>query len=113
MAPSPRIVSELDALTALGGSLADRARGRGVVLIWRAPSRAVTRVLVRSGRVEEVATSSGSGHGVHVATAEGRTALASRDDFLPEPAAALFERTARAAEETPALGVQPSALASL
>lgn len=113
MVPLPQIVSELDGLTALGESLVDRARRRGVFMIWRAQARAVTRVLVRSGRIEEVATSSGSGHGVLVATGDGRTALASRDDFLPEPALALFDRSARAAEGTPALGVPPAALASL
>jgi TldD protein len=112
--PDPsRLVSELEQLSGLARALGDRARRRGAFLIWRAQARAVTRVAVKSGRVEDVSTSSGSGHGVHVLTSEGRTALASRDDFLPGPAEELFDRAATAAEAAAGLGVDPAGFASL
>ena len=113
MPGQPRIVAELDGLTGLAGALADRARAAGASLIWRAQARAATQVVVRSGRAEEVATSSGSGHGIHVITGEGRTAFSSRDDFAPEPAMELLDRTIAAAAATGDLGVAPEAAASL
>jgi TldD protein len=70
-------------------------------------------VLLKSGVVEEVATSSGSGHGVHAITDDGRTALGSRDDFLPEPALALLERTIAAAGAGQALGVPGNEVAAM
>jgi TldD protein len=70
-------------------------------------------VVWRSGKVEEVATSSGSGHGVHIVTDEGRTALGSRDEFLPEPALALLEQTVAAATTSGLLGVSGRAATPL
>ena len=109
----PRLLAELESLTGLSREIARQARVRGFFVIWRAQARQVARVLVRSGRVEEIATSSGSGHGVHVVTDDGRTALGSRDDFLPEPALALLARTGDVAAASARLGVAPGAMSSL
>lgn len=113
MPPTSSLIAELEALTPLSAELSARARARGAFLIWRAQARRVARVLLKSGKVEEIATSSGSGHGVHAVTEDGRTALGSRDDFLPEPALALLARTVTAAASAGDLGVEPSTLASL
>lgn len=95
---------ELDSLTSLGSEMCHRARAGGVMLIWRAQARTVRRVVVREGRTEETSSSSTSGHGVQVLTAEGRTALASRDDFLPDAALRLLERATDLARQASALG---------
>src|SRR5262245_17434318 len=107
MGPSPRssLVSELESLTDLSKEMAGRANSRGAMLVWRSQARRLSSVVLKSGKVEDVATSSLSGHGVHAITVDGRTALGSRDDFLPEPALALLDRTIAAAESAPALGV--------
>lgn len=107
------LVAELDALTDLSREMVTRARARGAGLVWRCQARRVTRVVSRSGRVEEVATSSGSGHGVQAIAEDGRTALGSRDDFLPEPALALLDDTIAASRAGRALGVPAAAAASL
>jgi TldD protein len=107
------LIAELESLTDLSRGLIDRADRRGVFLVWRAQARRVSSVHVRSGRVEEVATSSGSGHGVHVITDDGRTALGSRDEFLPESAAALVDHTIAAATAAGSLGVDASGRAAL
>src|SRR5436190_1984772 len=60
------LIAELEALTELSRELADHAKRRGVFLVWRAQARRVANVLLRSGKVEEVATSSGSAHGVNL-----------------------------------------------
>jgi TldD protein len=99
------LVADLEALTGLSREMTLRANARGTMLIWRAQARRVSSVLLKSGVVEEVATSSASGHGVHAITEDGRTALGSRDDFLPEPALALLARTIDAASKGRALGV--------
>jgi TldD protein len=103
--PTSSLIAELEALTDLSKEMMRRARLHGVFLVWRAQARRVASVILKSGRVEEVVTSSGSGHGVHAMTADGRTALGSRDEFLPEPALALLERTIAAASVAETLGV--------
>jgi TldD protein len=82
-----------------------RANALGAMLIWRAQARRLATVFLKSGVIDEVATSSVSGHGVHAITDDGRTALGSRDDFRPEPAIALLDRTIAAASAGRALGV--------
>ena len=111
--PTSSLILELEALTGLSAEMSRRASLRGARLVWRAQARKITSVLLKSGRVEDVATSTGSGHGVQAITAEGRTALGSRDDFLAEPALALLERTIAAASKTEVLGVAPSFVATL
>ena len=109
MAPRPTssLIAELESLTDLAGEMTRRARMHGASLVWRAQARRVASVLLKSGKVEEVATSSGSGHGVHALTDDGRTALGSRDEFLAEPALALLEQTIAAAAAAVKLGVTP------
>jgi TldD protein len=107
------LIVELKSLTQLARELKDRARGHGASLVWRAQARRVQSVLIKSGKVEEVATSSGSGHGVQVVTGDGRTALGSRDEFLAEPALALFDSTLAAAQAAGSLGVTGTASAPL
>ena len=107
------ILSSLNDLDPLAAALADRACARGAYLIWRAQARRISRVLVKSGRVEDVATSSGSGHGIQIVTGDARTALASRDDFRPEEALALLDHAVDAATAASALGVGPATLAAL
>ncbi|HZN53904.1 MAG TPA: TldD/PmbA family protein [Candidatus Polarisedimenticolaceae bacterium] len=106
-------VEELDGLTDLSRELARRATLRGAYLFWRAQVRRISRAIVKSGNVEEVSTSTTSGQGLQVVAFDGRTALASRDDFAGEPAAALLASTIDAAEGAGALGVGPGALVPL
>jgi len=101
------ILSSLNDLDPLAAALADRACARGAYLIWRAQARRISRVLVKSGRVEDVATSSGSGHGIQIVTGDARTALASRDDFRPEEALALLDHAVDAATAASALASAP------
>jgi TldD protein len=106
--PPPRsasAVDDLDGLTDLASALVARARSQGVFLFWRSQARRVARIGLNSGRVEDVAVSSISGHGVHVVADGGRTALGSRDDFSGEEAMRLLDRTILAAHAAPALGV--------
>jgi TldD protein len=111
--PTTSLVAELESLTRLSRELTARAAHRGAFLVWRAQARRVSSVLLKSGAIEEVATSSGSGHGVHVLTDDGRTALGSRDEFLAEPALALLDDTIGAATAARALGVEESIPAAL
>jgi TldD protein len=111
--PTSSLIAELETLTDLSRELARRARARGAFVVWRAQARRIASVLLKSGRIEEVATSSGSGHGVHAMTDDGRTALGSRDEFLPEPALALLENTIAAAKAAGRLGVATSAPTAL
>jgi TldD protein len=113
MTPTSSLIAELDSLTDLSREMSRRARARGAFLVWRAQTRRVTSVLLKSGKIEEIATSSSSGHGVHAITEDGRTALGSRDEFLAEPALALLDRTIAAAAATGSLGVAPSLPAAL
>lgn len=103
--PVPAQVAELDALTGLSGEMTRRARAAGAMLIWRTQSRRISRLVLKSGRVEDLAVSEASGHGVHAVVEGGRTALGSRDDFLPEPALALLDVTIAAAKTAGGLGV--------
>src|SRR5258706_5239193 len=100
MAPPPTssLISELEALTELSTELTRRAGVHGASLVWRAQARRFASVQLKSGKVEEVVTWSGSGHGVHAMTDDGRTALGSRDEFLAETALALLDQTVAAAE---------------
>ena len=107
------LIAELESLTDLSREMTRRARRNGAFLVWRAQARRITSVLLKSGKVEEVATSLGSGHGVHAMTDEGRTALGSRDEFLAEPALALLDHTVAAAKAAGLLGVAGSAPTSL
>jgi TldD protein len=103
------LIAELESLTQLSRDLTARAAVRGAFLVWRAQARRIQSVLLRSGRVEEVVTSSGSGHGVHVLTDDGRTALGSRDEFLAGPAVGLLDHTIDAAQAAGLLGVEGTA----
>jgi TldD protein len=106
---SSTAVIDLESLTALARGMIDRAQRAGAFLIWRAQERRLSRVVVKAGKVEDVATSSASGHGVHVVTESGHTALGSRDDFLEDPALALLDRTVAAAKSAARLGVSSAA----
>ena len=106
---SSTAVTELESLTGLARAVTDRARADGALVVWRAQVRRIARVFVKAGTVEEVTTSTGSGHGIHAVTDDGHTALGSRDDFLPEPAMELLGRTIAAAKGAAALGVTPCA----
>ncbi|HEX4823735.1 MAG TPA: metallopeptidase TldD-related protein [Candidatus Polarisedimenticolaceae bacterium] len=103
--PASTIVTELEAQTDLAKALIARAQARGAFLIWRAQATRAARLLVRSGRVEEAVVAQGSGHGVHAVLDDGRSAFGSRDDFGPEPSAALLDATIDAASSGGALGV--------
>jgi TldD protein len=103
------MIEDLHGLTDLGAELCRRARERGVYLIWRAQSRSVRRALVRRGQTEDSGVSSVGGHGLQVFTEEGATALASRDDFRPEPAETLLDAVCEAAAAGAGLGLSPAA----
>jgi TldD protein len=93
--------------------VAGRARGAGVRAIWRAQSLSTWSAVVRDGRTEASVVASSSGQGVQVVDEDGRTALASRDDFLAEPTLALFERALALARSGERLGVTSSRLPTL
>ena len=99
------MIEELHTLTDLGEEMSRRARAAGALLIWRAQARTVRGILVRSGKPEDTRVTSLSGHGVQVFTSEGGTALASRDDFGPEPAVALLDRVIGIARQGDRLGL--------
>jgi TldD protein len=101
------MIAELENLGCLGTEMGRRARAAGVMLIWRAQSRSVRRVVVREGRTEASSASSSAGHGVHVATPEGYTALASRDDLRSEEALTLLDRVIGIASRGGGLGITP------
>ncbi len=107
------MLADLDALTDLGSELTRRARARGALLVWRAQSRRAWGVSARSGRVENAVTTSSSGHGMQAFLEDGRTALASRDDFAAEPALGLLDRVLAAAALGPRLGTVPVAVPAL
>src|SRR4029453_3759919 len=103
----------LDTLTSLdplASALAGRARVPGAYLIWRAHERTCARVPVRAGRVEEIATSVSSGHGIHVVDEHGGVALPRRGGFHGEPALGLLDRALEAAGHAHRLGVPPAFL---
>ncbi len=90
-----------------------RARAAGVMLIWRTQSYSSRRILVRDGKTETTSVASGSGHGVHVVTSEGRTALASRDDFREDAALSLLDRTVEVAGQAQRLEIESGRLPDL
>ena len=83
------------------------------MLIWRAQSRMVQRVMVRRGKPESTTASSTAGHGLQVVTPEGRTALASRDDLRGDEALSLFGRVAEVATRGELLGLETAELPKL
>ncbi len=107
------MISPLEDLQSAGAELARRARAAGVFLIWRAQCRTAYGVLVRQGKAESTSISSSAGHGLQVVTAEGRTALASRDDLRQDEAVGLLGRVIDAAAQSQALGVKPEELPRL
>lgn len=107
------MTEDLEALGDLPGTLTRHAEAAGVYLVWRTQVRALRRVLVRDGRVEETSTSSTSGMGLQVFTDQGTTALASRDDLRPEAARGLLEGAVRAARSGGALGLHRASLPPL
>jgi len=76
-------------------------------VIWRAQTRSVRRIVVREGKPESSSIVSVSGHGVQVVSPEGRVALASRDDFRPEPALAILDRALSAISASAGLELTP------
>lgn len=102
------MISRLEALDGLTAAVTRRARARGVFVVWRAQARRTTLVVVRNGRAEDTATGAISGHGVQVLTDDGLSALASRDDFDPDAALALLDRTIEVAASGRALGLDRS-----
>jgi len=107
------MIADLDGLTEVGTEVAGRARREGVGVVWRAQARCSHYVVVRDGRTESAAVQLSSGQGIHVLSPDGRTALASRDDFRREPAIALFDRALGLAREGERLGVTPSRISPL
>ena len=107
------MIEDLSALGDLPQTLVRRARGAGVYLVWRAQARTVRRVVVRDRRVEETSASSVSGIGLQVFDEDGATALASRDDLLPDEALPLLDGAVRAAHGGRSLGVHRASLPTL
>ena len=107
------MITDLDGLTDVGTEVAGRARREGVGVVWRAQARSSRHVVVRDGRTESSAVHSSSGQGIHVVSPDGRTALASRDDFRREPAVALFDRALGLARNGERLGVTPNRIPPL
>lgn len=107
------MVEDLESLEPLGAEMARRARAAGVVLIWRTQSRSVRRIVVRQGRTEGTSASFAAGHGIQVVTAEGRTALSSRDDLRPTEALRLLAQTIELASQGAELGIAPARLGEL
>jgi TldD protein len=107
------MITQLDELGPVGEEMSRRARAAGMLLIWRAQTRLFRSVLVREGKPESTSSASISGHGVHVATPEGRTALSSRDDLRGDEALTLLRRTIDVAGQTAALGVAPREIPDL
>ena len=107
------MLKELDSLDPLATELARRARAAGVQSFWRAQVHSARRIVVQSGKPEATSVSSASGHGLQLVTADGRTALASRDDFKPEPALELFDRVLEVTRRADALNLTPGHLPDL
>jgi TldD protein len=112
-APTASLVADLESLTGLAEEMTRRARARGAYLIWRVQARRVASLTVKSGKLEEVATSAVSGHGVHAIAEDGRSALGSRDELLEAPALALLDQTIAAAKSAASLGVDPATLSTM
>ncbi len=99
------MIQELEHMGDLGAELVRRARAVGMMLVWRAQSRSTRRVLVTGGRTEDSRGSVLSGQGLQIVTPDGRTVLASRDGFDPDPTLALLDRTIAAATRGGPLGL--------
>jgi TldD protein len=98
--------SPLAKVDSLGEEIGRRARGAGVLAIFRTQDRSVYRVLVREGRPESTSAVSSSGYGIQVVNDDGYTALGGRDDLRQEPALALFERVVDVAGRGATLGLE-------
>jgi TldD protein len=107
------MIDQLQRVGGLGKDLCDRARGAGALAIWRAQARSNRHAVVREGRVESTGVSTISGHGLQVLTDDGRMSLASRDDFRPEPARSLLDRSLDAARLGADLGLRTVPLPDL
>jgi TldD protein len=107
------MIEPLEELGSVGAEMGRRARAAGVLLIWRAQSRSVQRVLVRRGKPESTTASSTAGHGIQVATPEGHTALACRDDLREDEALSLFRRITEVAGQGTRLGLEAGELPAL
>jgi TldD protein len=107
------MLEPLEQLDDLGSAMARDARDAGVRLIWRNQLRGSKRSVVRQGRVEGNAASTLSGHGAQVVTADGRVALASRDDFKPDEARRLLQRVIATAAGAERLGLQAADASAL
>jgi TldD protein len=107
------MLEPLERLDDLGSEMARAARDAGVRLIWRNQLRTSKRSVVRQGKIEGNAASTLSGHGVQVVTADGRVALASRDDFEPDEARKLLQRVIATATGAERLGLQAADAAVL
>ena len=92
----------------LGGVAAGSAAGAGA--IWRAQVQIGHAVVVHDGKPESTSTGTASGHGIQVFTPDGRTVLASRDDFRGEPAIALVDRAIASAGAGARLGLHATHL---
>lgn len=91
----------------------DRANAAGAFAVWRAQVRRTAGCVVRDGRVEDTRQSRISGHAIQVVTDRGHGALASRDDFRPEPAGELCDSALRAAQGGERLGLWAETTPSL
>lgn len=98
------MIEELEGLGRLGEELCEEARRRSVRLFWRAQLRSIHSVAVQDGKTESSSRVTAGGHGVHVVTADGRSALASRDDFVPDAARDLLARAVEIADGGASLG---------
>jgi len=103
------MLEELESAGGLGEALCERARRDGAMLVWRAQTRALQRVLVRRGKPEDSGVTTVSGQGLHVFREDGGTALGSRDDFRERPAQDLLERVLAVARERGRLGLAGAA----
>ena len=107
------MIEQLQDLGDLGLEMTARARRAGVTLIWRAQTRASWRTVVHEGKTESSSVTSVAGHGAQVVTDDGRTALASRDDFRPEAAIGLLDRVVEIVGRGSALQLERTRLPDL
>jgi TldD protein len=107
------MISALENLEPAGAEMTRRARAAGVMLIWRAQSRASRHILVRRGKPEATSVNTTAGHGIQVVTEQGHTALASRDDLKRDEALALLDRVTETAKRAIALGLAAGELPRL
>jgi TldD protein len=101
------MIAELEALRPLGEEMSRRARAAGVLMVWRVQSRSVRSVVVKNGKTEGTAVASSAGHGVQIATDDGRNALASRDDLRPDAALKVLDHAVEIGSRAGRLGITP------